>query len=176
MLIEAKRHKTRTDLARSLGFTPGALAKWVARYPDAPKSLLEVDWRAFITQHGLGVSGNRVAKSYETIRNEKTIEETKLLRIKRARLEREVISAEQVDSFLLHLSSRVKSAVYQQFCAELPPKLAGLEVAEVRRLSREAADVLCVSMQSALDEWTKEQAAAREAAATAEDEPNDAED
>lgn len=162
-------HRTRTDLARALGFTAGALSKWQQKYPDAPKNLIEDDWRAFITQHGLGVAGNRVAKSYEQIRNEKTIEETKLLRIKRARLEREVISAEQVDSFLLHLSSRVKSAVYQQFCAELPPKLAGLEVADVRRLSREAADVLCVSMQAALDEWAKEQAAAREAAAMADE-------
>jgi poly-gamma-glutamate capsule biosynthesis protein CapA/YwtB (metallophosphatase superfamily) len=70
-----------------------------------------------------------------------------------------------VDNYLIFLAARVKSAMYQGFTTELPPKVAGLDVSDIRRLAREHADLVCVSMQNALEDWKTEQNARRKAAA-----------
>lgn len=60
--------------------------------------------------------------------------------------------------------------------AELAPKVAGLEAVEVRQLMTEHADVLCVAMQSLVEEWRREQEEAAEAAAAAAGGGQNAED
>lgn len=169
----APEHKNLTALAKALGFSTPALSGWRKRFPDdVPQSLREDEWRAFIARHNLGTVGNRVGKSREALLTEKLSTEVRLNRIKIAREERQLIDAKDVDSFLLYVGARMKSALYQM-CSELPPKVAGLEAPEVRKLMREGCDVICVSMQSAHEDWRREQEEAAAAAAEAGPEPTE---
>lgn len=158
-------HRTLTALAKAIGFSTPICSQWRKKYPDCPATLVEQDWREFIARNGLGLVGNRTSKSREALLTEKVASEVRLNHIKIAQAERKLIPAGDVDSFLLHIAASTKAALYQM-TSELPPKLAGLETAEIRRLMREHADVICVEMQGLHDTWSQEQEEAQEAAAT----------
>jgi len=158
-------HKTHTALARALNVSATAIRNWQREYDDAPKSWVEADWRDFIDRHGLGQAGPRKSRRREELLVEKLASEVRLNQIKIAQAEAKLIPAEDVDNYLLFLAARVKSAMYQGFTTELPPKVAGLDVSDIRRLAREHADLVCVSMQNALEDWKTEQNARRKAAA-----------
>jgi hypothetical protein len=164
---------TTAELARRLMVSQSAVAKWRKQHQDAPVENDPDVWKAFMAKHGLGKRGNFKPDNLRDADLAKRTAETRLLHIKIAKEERKLIDAADVDSFLLHLASRLKSALYQTFQTELPPKTAGLDVAEVRRLNREACDIVCGSMQTLQDEWQAEQERAREAAAQVAE--NDAE-
>lgn len=158
-------HKTHTALARALNVSSTAIRNWQREYDDAPKTWTEADWREFIDRHGLGQAGPRKSRRREELLVEKLASEVRLNQIKIQQAEAKLIPAEDVDNYLLFLAARVKSAMYQGFTTELPPKVAGLEVSDIRRLAREHADLVCVSMQHALEDWKIEQNARRRAAA-----------
>ena len=158
-------HKTHTALARALNVSATAIRNWQREYDDAPKAWVEADWRDFIDRHGLGQAGPRKSRRREELLVEKLASEVRLNQIKIAQAEAKLIPAEDVDNYLLFLAARVKSAMYQGFTTELPPKVAGLDVSDIRRLAREHADLVCVSMQNALEDWKTEQNARRKAAA-----------
>ena len=158
-------HKTHTALARALNVSATAIRNWQREYDDAPKSWIEAEWRDFIDRHGLGQAGPRKSRRREELLVEKLASEVRLNQIKIAQAEAKLIPAEDVDNYLLFLAARVKSAMYQGFTTELPPKVAGLDVSDIRRLAREHADLVCVSMQNALEDWKTEQNARRKAAA-----------
>lgn len=157
-------HKTHTALARALNVSATAIRNWQREYDDAPKSWIEAEWRDFIDRHGLGQAGPRKSRRREELLVEKLASEVRLNQIKIAQAEAKLIAAEDVDNYLLFLAARVKSAMYQGFTTELPPKVAGLDVSDIRRLAREHADLVCVSMQNALEDWKTEQNARRKAA------------
>lgn len=153
------------ELARGLGFSAPALSQWRTKYPDAaPADFDPAKWLDFIETQNLGQVGNRTSKSREALLTEKVASEVRLNHIKIAQAERKLIPAADVDSFLLHIAASTKAALYQM-TSELPPKLAGLETAEIRRLMREHADVICVEMQGLQEHWCQEQAEAQESAA-----------
>ena len=158
-------HKTHTALARALNVSATAIRNWQREYDDAPKVWIEAEWRDFIDRHGLGQAGPRKSRRREELLVEKLASEVRLNQIKIAQAEAKLIPAEDVDNYLLFLAARVKSAMYQGFTTELPPKVAGLDVSDIRRLAREHADLVCVSMQNALEDWKTEQNARRKAAA-----------
>ena len=158
-------HKTHTALARALNVSATAIRNWQREYDDAPKAWVEADWRDFIDRHGLGQAGPRKSRRREELLVEKLASEVRLNQIKIAQAEAKLIPAEDVDNYLLFLAARVKSAMYQGFTTELPPKVAGLDVSDIRRLAREHADLVCLSMQNALEDWKTEQNARRKAAA-----------
>lgn len=158
-------HKTHTALARALNVSATAIRNWQREYDDAPKSWIEAEWRDFIDRHGLGQAGPRKSRRREELLVEKLASEVRLNQIKIAQAEAKLIPAEDVDNYLLFLAARVKSAMYQGFTTELPPKVAGLDVSDIRRLAREHADLVCVSMQNALEDWKTEQNARCKAAA-----------
>lgn len=158
-------HKTHTALARALNVSATAIRNWQREYDDAPKAWIEAEWREFIDRHGLGQAGPRKSRRREELLVEKLASEVRLNQIKIAQAEAKLIPAEDVDNYLLFLAARVKSAMYQGFTTELPPKVAGLDVSDIRRLAREHADLVCVSMQNALEDWKTEQNARRKAAA-----------
>ena len=158
-------HKTHTALARALNVSSTAIRNWQREYDDAPKAWIEAEWRDFIDRHGLGQAGPRKSRRREELLVEKLASEVRLNQIKIAQAEAKLIPAEDVDNYLLFLAARVKSAMYQGFTTELPPKVAGLDVSDIRRLAREHADLVCVSMQNALEDWKTEQNARRKAAA-----------
>ena len=158
-------HKTHTALARALNVSATAIRNWQREYDDAPKGWVEAEWRDFIDRHGLGQAGPRKSRRREELLVEKLASEVRLNQIKIAQAEAKLIPAEDVDNYLLFLAARVKSAMYQGFTTELPPKVAGLDVSDIRRLAREHADLVCVSMQNALEDWKTEQNARRKAAA-----------
>ena len=158
-------HKTHTALARALNVSATAIRNWQREYDDAPKAWIEAEWRDFIDRHGLGQAGPRKSRRREELLVEKLASEVRLNQIKIAQAEAKLIPAEDVDNYLLFLAARVKSAMYQGFTTELPPKVAGLDVSDIRRLAREHADLVCVSMQNPLEDWKTEQNARRKAAA-----------
>ena len=158
-------HKTHTALARALNVSATAIRNWQREYDDAPKAWIEAEWRDFIDRHGLGQAGPRKSRRREELLVEKLASEVRLNQIKIAQAEAKLIPAEDVDNYLLFLAARVKSAMYQGFTTELPPKVAGLDVSDIRRLAREHADLVCVSMHNALEDWKTEQNARRKAAA-----------
>jgi hypothetical protein len=158
-------HKTHTALARALNVSATAIRNWQREYDDAPKAWIEAEWRDFIDRHGLGQAGPRKSRRREELLVEKLASEVRLNQIKIAQAEAKLIPAEDVDNYLLFLAARVKSAMYQGFTTELPPKVAGLDVSDIRRLAREHADLVCVSMQNALEDWKTEQNARKKAAA-----------
>lgn len=158
-------HKTHTALARALNVSSTAIRNWQREYDDAPKAWVEADWREFIDRHGLGQAGPRKSRRREELLVEKLASEVRLNQIKIAQAEAKLIPAEDVDNYLLFLAARVKSAMYQGFTTELPPKVAGLDVSDIRRLAREHADLVCVSMQNALEDWKTEQNSRKKAAA-----------
>lgn len=158
-------HKTHTALARALNVSATAIRNWQREYDDSPKAWVEAEWRDFIDRHGLGQAGPRKSRRREELLVEKLASEVRLNQIKIAQAEAKLIPAEDVDNYLLFLAARVKSAMYQGFTTELPPKVAGLDVSDIRRLAREHADLVCVSMQNALEDWKTEQNARRKAAA-----------
>ena len=165
--LSEKLHTSRSGLARALGFSHAAINKWQKDRPDAPKTLDEGEWRAFIERNELGTAGNRNEPGYNEARTQSLIWQTKLIKIRVAKEQRKLIPADEVDSFLLFLASRIKSGVYQSFCQEAAPKLPGLDVTDIRRMLRESADVLIVSWQTMLDDWAREQDTARKASAAA---------
>ena len=158
-------HKTHTALARALNVSATAIRNWQREYDDAPKAWIEAEWRDFIDRHGLGQAGPRKSRRREELLVEKLASEVRLNQIKIQQAEAKLIPAEDVDNYLLFLAARVKSAMYQGFTTELPPKVAGLDVSDIRRLAREHADLVCVSMQNAREDWKTEQNARRKAAA-----------
>lgn len=154
-------HKTLTSVARALGFSAHALANWRAQYDDAPRMFAEDEWKAFIAKHDLGNSPNRTHRNMQQLRELKMESEIRINKLKIARAEGRMIPVDTVNDFLLHIASRTKSAVYQHFVTELPPKAAGHEPAEIRKLAQESADSLVLSMQDEVSRYIKEQAAAR---------------
>jgi hypothetical protein len=161
-------HKNLTSLAAELGFSVPAFSAWRKRYTDTPETLHADAWRAWIASKGLGRStgaghGRPADKDYEALRNEKTETEIRLNKIKIAKEERQLIPADEVSEFLKYAASKTKSALFQMV-AETAPKCAGLEAGEIRGVMRTAADTICLSMQTTLEDWQAEQEEARRAA------------
>ena len=155
------------ELARVLGFSAPALSQWRTKFPgEAPQGFEVAEWQKFIASHNLGIVGNRVSKGREELLRLKLTTEVRLNEIKIAKEERKLVPAGDVESFLTYSSARLKAGLYRMI-AELAPKVAGLEAVEVRQLMTEHADVLCVAMQSLVEEWRREQEEAAEAAAAA---------
>lgn len=166
---------TLADVAHFMECSTRALQQWREKYADAPTGNLVSEWKAFKARHNLGERiGNRVSKSREEILTEKAAAETRLAQIKIAKEERKLIDSDQVDSFLLFLSSRLKAAMYQQFETEIPPRSAHKDVAEVRKANVAGCDTVCRSMQTALTDWQAEQDAAREAVAQVDSDDGEA--
>lgn len=158
--------KNWTQLARLLVVHPNNLTKWKQKHADFPQSMVVAEWQEWKRRHALGIKED-TEKSTTDLRDEKLRTEIEINRIKIAKESRRVIDADKVDDLLLFLGSRLKAATYQTFVTELPPKTAGLDVSEVRKFNREGADAICLNMQHAVEDWQKEQAAAKEASAAA---------
>lgn len=156
-------HKTDTALAAAIGFTRPSLNKWRANHPDYPRELDDEAWRAFIEKNGLGNRGRKANKSREELTNEKLSSEIRLNEIKIAKEERKLVPADEIESFLLFAASKTKSALYQMV-AETSPKCAGLDAGEIRGIMRAAADTVCMSLQTTVEDWQAEQDEARRAA------------
>lgn len=164
-------HKNLTSLAAALGarglsFSVPAFSAWKKRYDDFPPTLHEELFVEFIARHQLGSKGRPGNKSREELTNDKLRSEIRLNEIKIAKEERKLISADEVESFLLHAASKTKSALYQMV-AECAPKCAGQEAGDVRTILRGGADGICRSMQTTVEDWQREQEEAKQAAAQA---------
>ena len=167
--LPGEPHKNITSLAAELGVTAPTISQWRARYGDHPDTLHADKWREFMARNGLGNragAGRPANKSREELTNDKLRSEIRLNEIKIAKEERKLIPAEDVESFLLYAASKTKSALFQMV-AEVSPKCAGLEAGEVRSKLRDACDGICLSMQTTVEDWQKEQEEAKQAAVDA---------
>lgn len=159
-------HKNATSLASKLGVSLSAISNWKRRYPDAPQNFIADDWREFMERNGVGNrpgSGRPANVSQQEAQRRKTTAEAKLAEIKIAKELRRLIDADEVETFIQYAASKTKSALYQMV-AETAPKCAGLEAGEIRGIMRTAADVICTSMQTTVEDWQAEQEEARKAA------------
>ena len=169
--LPGEAHKNLTSLAAELGFSVPAFSAWRKRYDDTPDTLHADKWQEWIKSKGLGRStgaghGRPPNVSLQAAQLRKISSDARLNEIKIAKEERKLIPAEDVESFLLYAASKTKSALFQMV-AEVSPKCAGLEAGEVRSKLRDACDGICLSMQTTVEDWQKEQEEAKQAAVDA---------
>lgn len=170
--LPGEAHKNLTSLATELGVSVPTISQWRARHDDTPETLHADAWREFMKRKGLGNrpgAGRPAAPGMQEAQLRKTIAEARLGEIKIAKEERKLIPAGEVEAFLLYAASKTKSALFQMV-AETAPKCAGLEAGEIRGIMRGAADAICLSMQTTVEDWQAEQEEARKAAEVAAEE------
>lgn len=139
-------------LAGKLGVTRQSIVNW-RMLPDAPTNRDPVKWGAFIKERGLGVKG---AKSCNSLREEKTRHEILLIQAKLAREKRAVVSIDEVNRLLLHLSTDGRTMLYQFLETEAPPKLDGMSAAQMRPILREMADAIADRMADLIGQFEKQ--------------------
>ncbi len=64
-----------------------------------------------------------------------------------------VIDLDEVDNLLLLIATKQKQYLYQKLVRELPQKLKGLSVAEMRVKTKEVFNEVCRTMQKEVDQW-----------------------
>lgn len=84
-------------------------------------------------------------------KEQKLDEEIAILRLKRQREERSVVSVAAVNDSALRIATQQRQLLYELLVNELPAKTEGRTLAERRLLHREAADRICGMMQNLND-------------------------
>lgn len=92
------------------------------------------------------------AKAGLTAKKEQKLdEEIAILRLKRHREERSVVSVNAVNDSALRVATQQRQLLYEVLVNELPAKTEGRSLAERRVMHREAADRICAMMQNLND-------------------------
>jgi hypothetical protein len=155
--MPAKGHKPSTDstqagLAKRLHVTRAALSAW-SNLDGAPLGWDYDEWRAFMKDQSLGVSGNRTSADKEELQKEKLRGEIRLNELKIAKEERTSVSRADVDALLLHIATMQRTVLYPALERELPPRAEGRTAAEIGLVGREIADRLCDIFAASVESW-----------------------
>jgi hypothetical protein len=135
-------HPSWVELSRRLGFSRRAIYNW-RDMADAPKEPDPVLWQAFIEDHGLG---QRDTKSLTEIKSAVESEKLRKLRRENEVAEGKIVTVESVASFLGELAAKHDLLITQKLKNELPSRVVGLPIAEVR--------VACLAVQQEVREAT----------------------
>lgn len=123
------------------------------RLPGAPAEPDYEQWKAFVKERGLGVVGNRVGKSRESLLTENLVKKNRLLDLEIANKERKSVDRGEVDSLLLHVAAMQKTVLFPALERELPPRAEGKTAAEIAILGREIGDRLCDVFTATIEAW-----------------------
>lgn len=89
-------------------------------------------------------------------KDEKTRKESRLLDLKIAKEERKTANIADVDALHLHLSTFVKTILYQRLSREMGPKCAGKTAEEINIFGRAAAGEICELLRHGIEQWKEE--------------------
>jgi hypothetical protein len=140
---------TSKQLAKELGCDERTMARWRDR-PDAPKSDDVAQWRAYMDANGLG---RDTSKTKTQLQEAKLAEEIALLKIKRAQAEGSTVGVEEMAAYVAAFSARLDQLLTQKIEVELPPRVQGKDIVEIRREARAIHDEIRETYNSRLAEW-----------------------
>ena len=141
---------TQRELAARLRISVQSLSGW-SKLPGAPTDYNVAAWKAFVEENQLGLSGNRVSKSRETLLTEQVEKKNRLLDIDIAKKEGRLAPVESINEGAMRTASAQKQMLYQILVHELPPRTVGQDVATVRQLNQDTADRICELMRGQKD-------------------------
>lgn len=129
---------TWVELAKRLGYSRAAIYLW-REMEGAPETTDLVQWQAFIEQHGLGNTGTKSLTELKA-----AVEAEKLRKLRR---ENEVAEGQLLRREVLGPYLRGRASTFARLCRvtleqELPPRLQGANISEIRATMREAVDSL----------------------------------
>lgn len=101
-------------------------------------------------------SNQRTKLKTADLKDEKLKKETRLLDLKIAREEGEMIGVGEVGDLLLHLSSFIKTVLYQRLGKEFGAKGAGRGAAELNAMGNDIADEICNTLRETIEKWEDE--------------------
>lgn len=145
---------TQAELGKRLRVSSQALSGW-KKLPGAPTGYNVDEWKAFMDENQLGISGNRVVGTREGLLQENLVKKNRLLDLEIAEKEKKSIDRTLVNGLLLRLGSLQKTVLFQKLEKEMPAKAAahGAPAAEMAALGRETADALCELFTQEMDKW-----------------------
>lgn len=151
----AKKLPTWVQLGKTLGVSDKSLFLW-RKMEGAPQLPVEDEWRAYIDEKELGISGNKTSKGREHWLTLKAKNETTLQSIKIAKEKGQAVSIESVDTLLSRVALSQKTLLYDLLENQMPHRLTGKTSAEIRKILRKAADDVCAIMQTNEAKWKKD--------------------
>ena len=118
--------------------------------PDAPKGTDVAEWRVFMEQNGLG---REASKTKTQLQEQKLTEEIALLRLKRAQAEGSTVEVADMAAYVAGFSARLDQLLTQKLEVELPPRVQGKDIVEIRREARAVHDEIREIYNARLHEW-----------------------
>lgn len=115
-------------VAEACGVDERTVRNW-RKKDGAPNDGKIEDWLKFQASHGLG---RGASKTKTELQEEKLREEIALLRLKRSREEGATVLVADVREFLGQLSAKHAQLLRMKYDTELPAKLAGKDMVEIR--------------------------------------------
>ncbi len=153
MTIKRPARTTWTALAVALGFSREAFYRW-RTLPGAPRTPDVAPWQTYIAANNLGAGvGNRVSDRREELLVAIAQENLAALKRKRAREEGQTVPLHEIDALHLHLSTLLKTTLYQRLSRELGPRCEGKSAVEINVVGRAIADELCETFRNGVESW-----------------------
>lgn len=140
---------TQAELAQRIKFSAGAISGW-KNLPGAPAELHVGQWLEFIKANDLG---KKPAKGKEALQKEKLETEIKINGLKIRREEGRTVEIAEVEERDLHLSTLMKTMLYQRLGRELGPRGVGKDASQLNLLGEQVADEICEIFQRGIETW-----------------------
>ncbi len=142
-------------LAKSLRVSRTAIDAW-KKLPSAPSEPDPKAWKAFVTENGLGVVGNRLGRRREVLLEDSVSKKNRLLDIEIANKERRTVDREEVNKLLLHVGSQQKAVLFAALEREMPGKVVGRTASEISAEGRKLALRLCTIFTREVETWQRQ--------------------
>jgi hypothetical protein len=141
--------ETQNELAQRVKVSAGTISSW-KNLPGAPKELHVGQWIEFMKSRMLGPYGK---KDRETLMKEKLETEIKLNGLKIRKEEGRTVEIGAVEERDLHLSTLMKTMLYQRLGRELGPRGVGKDASQLNLLGEQVADEICEIFQQGIETW-----------------------
>lgn len=137
------------ELARQLGVDEKTLREWKKR-EDAPGPNDVDGWKKYIEANGLGV---RASASIVQLRAEKLAVETRILKLKEKRENRQLVEVEEVRRHLAVMAAKFDQLLTQKIDGELPARVVGKDIVATRAECRAVHDEIREITATGLSNW-----------------------
>lgn len=147
--IPQTRRLSDASLARALGCDRTSLPEW-RRRGDAPVDNNLETWREYCQKHGLG---RFIQKTKTQLQEDKLRRDIKLADLKIAREEGNMVDVDTMANYVARFSAKLDQLLTQKIEVELPPRVQGKDIVEIRREARAVHDEIREIYNKALPEW-----------------------
>lgn len=149
---------TQADVARFWGVSRQMVQSWVGMGMPLDNLPVAEAWRnerAKATGYEIGSAGKAITG--KDAKERLAIAQARLAEIKVDKELGQMIDRKEVDSLFSRVALSQKQMLFARLERELPAKITGLGVTEIREQCKAVADEICDIMQSNIDEWTRGQ-------------------